>query len=125
MSGPVTAIGAVIGAVMDSVGLGGLADVLASLPVVLGLALTFGLSYALAKVGLARWHDWDRRERRAMHPETPSLPDRSIAGAQAMLLVAGVITLALSVFGLGLAAALVLVLGAAAGLVIWARRPFR
>ena len=126
VSGPVTAIGAVIGAVMDSVGLGGLADVLASLgPVVLGLALTFGLSYALAKVGLARWHDWDRRERRAMHPETPSLPDRSIAGAQAMLLVAGVITLALSVFGLGLAAALVLVLGAAAGLVIWARRPFR
>jgi hypothetical protein len=126
ISAPVTAIGAVIGTVLDRLRLGGLADLLASLgPVMLGLALTFGLSYALAKVGLARWHDWDRRERRAMHPETPSLPDRSVAGAQAMLLLAGIITLALSVFGLGLAAALVLVLGAAAGLVVWARRPFR
>ena len=42
-----------------------------------------------------------------------------------MPLVAGVISLVLSIFGLGLAAALVLVLGAAAGLIVRARRPFR
>ena len=126
VSGPVTAIGAIVGAVLDWLPLGGAADALASLgPVVLGLALTVGLFYALAKVGTARWHDWDQRERRAMHPETPTLPDRSIAGAQAMLLVGGLVGLVLSVFGLGLAAALVIVLGAAAGLLVWARRPFR
>jgi hypothetical protein len=126
VSAPVTAIGTVVGGVLDWLGLGGLADALASLgPVVLGLALTAGLFYALAKVGLGRWHDWDRRERRAMHPETPMLPDRSIAGAQAMLLVGGVLGLVLASFGFGPAAALVIVLGAAAGLVVWARRPFR
>ena len=63
--------------------------------------------------------------RRAMHPEVPILPDRSIAGAQAMLLVAGIFALGLAVFGLGLPAALVLLLGTAAGLLVWARRPFR
>jgi hypothetical protein len=42
-----------------------------------------------------------------------------------MLLVGGVIGLVLASFGLGPAAALVIVLGAAAGLVVWARRPFR
>ncbi len=126
VSGPVTAIGAIVGAVLDWLPLGGAADALASLgPVTLGLALAFGLFYALAKVGTARWHDWDQRERRAMHPETPALPDRSIAGAQAMLLVGGLVGLVLSVFGLGLAAALVIVLGGAAGLLVWARRPFR
>lgn len=126
VSGPVTAIGAIVGAVLDWLPLGDAADALASLgPVTLGLALAFGLFYALARVGTARWHDWDQRERRAMHPETPALPDRSIAGAQAMLLSGGLVGLVLSVFGLGLAAALVIVLGAAAGLLVWARRPFR
>jgi hypothetical protein len=122
----VTAIGAVVGPILDWLGLGGLADALATLgPVVLGLALTFSLFYALAKVGLGRWHDWDHRERRAMHPEVPVLPDRSIAGAQAMLLVAGVLALGLAAFGFGQPAALVLLLGTAAGLLVWARRPFR
>ena len=73
-------------------GLGALADTLASIgPVLLGLALTVGLFYALARIGIGRWHDWDRRERRAMHPETPQLPDRSKAGAQAMLLLGGLL----------------------------------
>jgi hypothetical protein len=126
VSGPVTAVGAVIGAILDWLPLGDLPDLLASLgPVVLGLALAIGLFYALAKIGVARWHDWDHRERRAMHPETPTLPDRSVAGAQAMLLVGGLIGLILAVFGAAVAAGLAMVLGAAAGLVVWARRPFR
>ena len=126
VSGPVTAIGTVVGAVLEWLPLGGLAGALASVgPVLLGLALTLALFYALAKVGLGRWHDWDRRERRAMHPETPTLPDRSIAGAQAMLLIGSVLGLVFAAFGWAVAAALVIVLGAAAGLIIWARRPFR
>jgi hypothetical protein len=125
VSGPVTAFGAFLGAVLDWLPLGALADVLGSLgPVVLGLAVTVGLFYALAKVGLARWHDWDRRERRAMHPETPTLPDRSVAGGQAMLLVGGLLGLVFAAFGWGPASALVIVLGAAAGLLVWGR-PFR
>jgi hypothetical protein len=107
------------------VGLDGLADTLASLgPVLLGLALSAGLFYALAKVGLGRWHDWDRRERRAMHPETPLLPDRSKAGAQAMALVGGLLALVFAAFGWAAAAGITIVLGAAAGLIVWARRPF-
>lgn len=126
VSGPVTAIGTVVGAILEWLPLGDLAAGLAGIgPVMLGLAFVLGLFYALAKVGLARWHDWDRRERRAMHPESPVLPDRSIAGAQAMLLLGGLIGLVLAVFGAALAAALVIVLGAAAGLLVWARRPFR
>ena len=126
VSGPVTAFGAVVGAVLDWLPLGGLAEVIGSLgPVVLGLALTVALFFAMVKIGLGRWHDWDRRERRAMHPETPTLPDRSIAGAQAMLLVSGVLGLVFATFGWAPAAALVIVLGAAAGLIVWARRPFR
>jgi hypothetical protein len=126
VSGPVAAIGTVVGAVLDWLPLGGLADALASVgPVLLGLALTVILFYALAKVGLGRWHDWDRRERRAMYPETLTLPDRSIAGAQAMLLIGGVLGLVFAAFGWALVAALVIVLGAAAGLIVWARRPFR
>jgi hypothetical protein len=126
VSGPVTAFGAVVGAVLDWLPLGDTADVLGSLgPVILGVATTIALFFALAKIGLGRWHDWDRRERRAMHPERPTLPDRSIAGAQAMSLVSGVLALVFAVFGWGPATALVIVLGAAAGLIVWARRPFR
>ncbi len=121
-----TAIGTVVGAILEWLPLGDLATRLAGIgPAMLGLAFVLGLFYALAKVGLARWHDWDRRERRAMHPESPVLPDRSIAGAQAMLLLGGLIGLVLAVFGAAFAAALVIVLGAAAGLLVWARRPFR
>jgi hypothetical protein len=126
VSGPVTAVGTVVGAILDWLPLGGSADALASVgPVLLGSALTVVLFYALAKVGLGRWHDWDRRERRAMHPERPTLPDRSIAGAQAMPLIGGVLGLVFAAFGWAPAAALVIVLGAAAGLIVWARRPFR
>jgi hypothetical protein len=60
-----------------------------------------------------------------MYPETLTLPDRSIAGAQAMLLIGGVLGLVFAAFGWALVAALVIVLGAAAGLIVWARRPFR
>jgi hypothetical protein len=126
VSGPVTAFGGVVGAVLGWLPFGDVADVIGSLgPVVLGLALTVVLFFAMAKVGTGRWHDWDRRERRAMHPETPALPDRSIAGAQVMLLVGGVLGLVFATFGWGPAAALVVVLGGAAGLIVWARRPFR
>jgi hypothetical protein len=125
ISGPVTAFGAVVGAVMETVGLGDLADALGGLgPVVLGLALTIALFYAVAKVGLGRWHDWDRRERRAMHPETPTLPDRSKAGAQAMALVGGLLAVVFAALGWAAAAMIAIVLGAAAGLIVWARRPF-
>jgi hypothetical protein len=125
ISAPVTAFSAVVGGLLESVGLGSLAELLASLgPVVLGLVVTVGLFYALAKVGLGRWHDWDRRERRAMLPEIPTLPDRSVAGAQAMLLVGGLLGLVFAAFGWAPAAALVIVLGATAGLIVWARRPF-
>ena len=69
--------------------------------VLLGVALVVGLYYVVAKLGTGRWHDWDRRERRAMHREDPVLPDRSRALAQAMLLVSGLVAVALA--GLGLA----------------------
>jgi hypothetical protein len=126
VSGPVVAIGTVIGAVLDWLGLAGFADGLASLgPPIVGLALLLGLFYALVKVGLGRWHDWDRRERRATHPEVPSQPDRSIAGAQALLLLGGLIGLVLASLGAGAAASLAIVLGATAGLLVWTRHPFR
>jgi hypothetical protein len=126
VSGPVVAIGTVLGAVLDTLGLGAVADGLGSLgPPVVGLALAIGLFYALAKVGLGRWHDWDRRERRATHPEEPSQPDRSLAFAQALLLFGGLIGLTLAAFGAAVAAFLIIVLGAVAGLLVWIRRPFR
>ena len=125
ISAPVAAFEAVVGALLEFVGLGALADTLASIgPVLLGLALTVGLFYALARIGIGRWHDWDRRERRAMHPETPQLPDRSKAGAQAMLLLGGLLALVFAAFGWAPAAAIAIVLGTAAGLIVWARRPF-
>ncbi len=123
---PIEAVASIAGALLSTIGLPDLATGLASFgPPLLGLALLVGLFYALAKVGLGRWHDWDRRERTAMHPETPSLPDRSRAAGQALLLLAGVTGLVLAIFGAGPAAALVIVLGAAAGLLIWIGRPFR
>jgi hypothetical protein len=126
VSGPVVAVGTVIGAVLDSVRLDGLAGWLATLgPVLLGLVLLFGLFYALAKVGLARWHDWDRRERRATQPELPYQPDRSIAGAQALLLLGGLFGLWAASFGSVPATVVVIVLGAIAGGVAWARHAFR
>ncbi|HET9082970.1 MAG TPA: hypothetical protein VFN41_01100 [Candidatus Limnocylindrales bacterium] len=125
ISAPVSAFEAVVGGLLEFVGLGKLADTLAGIgPVLLGLALVGGLFYLLAKIGLGRWHDWDRRERRAMHPETPVLPDRSKAGAQAMALVGGLLGLVFAVFGWAAAAGIAIVLGAAAGLFVWARRPF-
>ncbi len=126
VSGPVVAIGTVIGAVLDWLGLDGVANVLASLgPPVVGLALLFGLFYALVKVGLGRWHDWDRRERRATHPELPTQPDRSIAGAQALAVLGGLLGLVVACFGSGPAAAVSIALGGVAGWLVWLRRPFR
>jgi hypothetical protein len=126
VSAPLTAIGTLVGAVLDALPLGDLADRLASVgPVLLGVGLVVGLFYALAMVGQGRWHDWDRRERKAMLPEKPVLPDRSKAAAQALLLVAGVLGLVIAAFGLGPPAGLVIGLGTVAGLIVWARRPFR
>ncbi|MGP1674829.1 MAG: hypothetical protein ACTS8Z_06430 [Candidatus Limnocylindrales bacterium] len=126
IAGPVSWFGSIIGGLFDWVGLTPLARGFGSLgPVVLAIGLTLGLFFALVKVGLARWHDWDVRERRAMHPETPVLPDRSSALGQALLLVGGLIGLILATFGWGPAAAVVIVLAAAAGLIVWIQRPFR
>ena len=126
VSGPIVAIGTVVGAGLDWLGLEALADGLGGLgPALVGLALAIGLFYALAKVGLGRWHDWDRRERRATHPEIPTQPDRSIAGAQVLLLVGGLIGLILAEFGAAAAAGLVILLGMVAGTLVWVRRPFR
>ncbi len=123
---PIEAAASVIGALLGAVGQAGIADGLATLgPPIVALALLVVLFFALAKIGTGRWHDWDRRERRAMHRETPTLPDRSIAAGQMLLLVAGVAGLVLATFGAGQAAGLVIVLGAAAGLVVWAWRPLR
>ena len=75
---PIEAAASIGGALLSTIGLEAFAERLASLgPPLLGLGLLFVLFFLLAKVGLGRWHDWDRRERRAMHPETPALPDRS------------------------------------------------
>jgi hypothetical protein len=125
ITGPVSWVGAIVGGVLEWVGLGALADGLGDLgPVVLAIGFAVALFFALAKVGLGRWHDWDERERRAMHPETPVLPDRSLALGQALVLVGGVVGLVFASFGLGAAAALVIVLAGAAGLVVWVQRPF-
>lgn len=126
VSVPIEAVASIGGALLAAVGLTGVGAPLATLgPPLLGLALVVGLFFALAKVGIGRWHDWDRRERRAMHPEAPSLPDRSRAAAQALLLLAGVAGLILAIAGAAPAAAVAIVLGAVAGLLIWASRPFR
>ena len=126
VSGPVSAIGTLIGALLESARLGGLASWLATLgPVLIGLGLLIGLFFALAKVGRARWHDWDRRERRATHPERPYQPDRSIAGAQALLLLGGLFGVSAASFGSLLASVVVIVLGAIAGGVAWERHAFR
>jgi hypothetical protein len=123
---PIEAAASIGGALLATIGLEAFAERLASLgPPLLGLALLFVLFFLLAKVGLGRWHDWDRRERRAMHPETPTLPDRSPAAGQAFLLVAGLVGLILATFGAGGASAIVVALGAAAGLLIWISRSFR
>jgi hypothetical protein len=123
---PVEAAASIVGALLSTIGLTNVGRGLATLgPPLLALALLVGAFYALAKVGTARWHDWDQRERRAMHPETPTLPDRSRATGQAFLLLAGVAGLILAAFGAGPQAAVVIVLGAIAGLLIWFGGPAR
>jgi hypothetical protein len=123
---PIEAAASIAGALLSTIGLEDVGRGLATFgPPMLAFALVIALFFALTKVGLGRWHDWDRRERRAMHPEAPILPDRSLAAGQAFLLVAGLVGLVLATFGAGPAAAVVIVLGAAAGLMIWVGRPFR
>ena len=126
VSGPVVAVGTVIGAVLEWLQVGPFAEWLASLgPVTIGLALTVALFYAMAKVGTARWHDWDRRERRATHTEIPTEPDRSAAGGQALLLLGGLFGVWAASFGSVPATAICLALGAIAGGMAWARHAFR
>lgn len=126
VSGPVTGIGSVIGALLGWVELDELADGLASLgPPIVGLALLIGLYYVLVKVGLGRWHDWDRRERRATHPEVPTQPDRSAAAGQALALLGGLLGLVVATLGWGPAAAVCIALGGVAGALAWAGHAFR
>jgi hypothetical protein len=124
VSAPIEGVSSIVGALASGIGLGGLADGLASLgPPILALALLVALFVGLAKLGAARWHDWDRRERRAMHPEIPTLPDRSRAAAQMLLLLGGLGGTVAATLGLAGIAALLVVLGFAAGLVIWVTHP--
>jgi hypothetical protein len=126
VSGLVSAIGSVIGALFSWVGLESWANGLASLgPPVVGLALLIGLFYGLVKVGLGRWHDWDGRERRATQPEVPTQPDRSPAGGQALALLGGLLGLVMATLGWGPAAAVCIVLGGIAGALAWTGHAFR
>jgi hypothetical protein len=126
VSGPVRGVGSVIGALLGSVGLERVADGVASLgPPLLGVAVLIGLFFALVKVGLGRWHDWDRRERRATHPEVPHQPDRSAAGGQALALFGGLLGLVMATLGWAVAAAVCIGLGGVAGAMAWAGHAFR
>ena len=126
VTAPLELVAGIVGAILSTVGLGDLAIALAALgPPLLGVALLLVLFFALAKVGIGRWHDWDRRERRAMHPERPELTDRSGPAAEALLLLSGLAGLILATLGAGTPAAIVILLGAVAGLLIRAGRPFR
>jgi hypothetical protein len=126
VSTPIIAAATIVGAMAASVGLDPIAAGLASLGrPLLAMALVILLFYVLVKAGVGRWHDWDLRERRAMHPESPILPDRSRAAAQALLLVGGLAGLVAACLDAGAAAAILIVLGAASGLFVWAVRPFR
>lgn len=123
VSGPISWVGRLVGGTLDWLGLAPLADGLGSFgPVILAIALAIVSFHALAKVGTARWHDWDRRERRAMHPEAPVLPDRSRASGEALLLVGGLLGLVAASLGSGPAAALAILVAAAAGIVVRSRR---
>jgi hypothetical protein len=125
ISAPIGAITGAVGAVLTTLGLGGFASWLATLgPPLLGAGLLAALAYALVKIGVGRWAAWDRRERPPMHPEVPMLPPRDGAASEALLLIGGVGGFTLATFGLGLAAGVVIVLGAAAGILVRIARPF-
>lgn len=126
ISAPIEAVSSIAGAILVAIGLEGVATALASLgPPILATVAWIVLVVVLAKAGAGRWHDWDARERRAMHRERPTLPDRSKPAAQAMLLLGGLAGVAAAALGSGGIAALVIALGAAGGLVIWFRGPFQ
>jgi len=59
-----------------------------------------------------------------MHPETPLWPDRTKPMAQALLLVGGLGGLVAACLGLPAVSGLLIVLGAAAGLIVWVTKPF-
>ena len=110
----------------DAIGLGDVLAWLASFgPALVAGVFTVALFYALAKIGTGRWHAWDALERRAMLPETPMLPDRSLAAAQSIALVGGLVGLVLATFGFGIAMDVVIAVAAIAGILVWAARPFR
>ncbi len=126
ITGPLEAIAGIAGTLLGVIGLGEAGIALSGLgPPLLAVALLLVLFFAMAKVGIGRWHDWDRRERRAMHPEQPKLPDRSRAAGDTLLLLAGLAGLILATLGAGPPAAIVILLGAVANLLIRAGRPFR
>ena len=126
ISGPIDGIGALIQGMADAIGLGGAVETLASFgPALLAVAFTVVVFFAMVKIGLWRWHDWDRRERRAMLPEVPALPDRSKAAAQAIALTGGLMGLVLASFGWAIPMVIVLAVAGIGGVLVWAARPFR
>jgi hypothetical protein len=126
VSGPIVAIGTIVGTVLGGMGSADVARGIGSLgPAGLGLAVVVGLFALLVRIGLARWHDWDRRERRAMQPEIPVLPDRSATSGEALLLVGGLLGLVAASLGLAAASATSILLGAAAGVLVQVRRTAR
>ena len=71
---------------------------------VLGALTVLVTTFALVKIGTWRWGDWDRRERRAMLPEVPTLPDRSMVAGQSIAILGGLAGYVLASFGMGVAA---------------------
>jgi hypothetical protein len=125
ISGPIDGIGALIQGMADAIGLGDIVATIATFgPALLAAAFTLLLFFAMAKIGITRWHDWDRRERRAMLPERPALPDRSKAAAQALALTGGLAGLVLGSFGLAMPMVIVIAVAAVAGTLVWAVKPF-
>jgi hypothetical protein len=128
LTGPVDAFGRLAGGVGDSVGAGGLLDVVGRLgPPLLGAALVVALFWVLAAGGNRRWDAWDRQERAAGRPESPVFPSRRSAAGEALALGGGLVGLWLSVvaspFGLPwVVVAIVLVAGWLGGLALRMRR---
>ena len=82
-------------------------------------------TFALVKIGTWRWGDWDRRERRAMLPEVPTLPDRSVVAGQSIAILGGLAGYVLASFGMGVAAGIVIAVAWLSGGIVWFTGAFR
>ncbi len=124
LTGPVDAFGRLVGGLGNAVGADGLLDAVGRIgPPALGASLVVVLFGVLAAAGNRRWDGWDRRERVASRPETPTFASRRPAAGEALALVGGLVGLWLAVvatpFGLSwLVVAVVVLAGWLAGLAL-------